>query len=200
MPPTAFLRSGALYKTLRVANIIIVLIITSVIVFIAVFPVFSSVCLNVNMYGKTAGFSLYLFGIPVYSINVKLDGNRIQVKKTFKKPYLLSLSPSVAFKAKMPVIKNISVLSVKITSDIGIKGDIFLPITIIFALDAAKYAVFGAIKSYRPHIRLCNDINVFDGKSVLRAYIRVKTVFNLIDVAAIVIGAFLEKIRYAIAK
>lgn len=176
------------------------MLVTLIVISILIFPFFSSVYLSAKWQEKTACITISIFGISLYKINTKLVGTQVTVKKTFRKPYRTGLLPSLNFRGKMPKIKNINVLSVETILNIGINADAFASLALIFSLNVANIPVCAALNAYKPFLKLKNNINIYEDVNVLDAYLRLKTVFNLIDVIMIIVGILSEKIYNAIGK
>lgn len=190
---------GFRYKTLLFANIIIVPILIAVI-FILVFPFFPSICLYLNKDDKSAEFFVKIFGIKVFYAAAMVKNNGLYVKKTFKKPYLVKLSVPTNIRGNIKKIKKIGILSVDAAFNIGLGENDLSGFLAVSTLQNVQIAVFNALKTDKPHLKLKNEINVYDNSDAFNAVIKIKTIFNLIDVLTVLFYNLTEKIHYGITK
>ena len=192
---------GFQYKTLRFANIIIVPILIALsISLVLIFPFFPSIYLYLKKDEKSAGFLVKLFGIKVFYVTATLKNNGLYVKKTFKKPYLIKFSLPKNVRGNIKKVKKIGILSVNAVIKIGLgENDVssFLGVSI---LQNAEMAVFNALKTDKPHLKLKNEINVYDNSNVFDLSLKIKAVFNVIDVLTVLFYNLTEKIHYGITK
>lgn len=190
---------GFRYKTSMFANIIIVPILISVI-FILIFPFFPSICLYLNKDEKSAGFFVKIFGIKVFYVMAILKNNGLYVKKTFKKTYLVKLSVPTNIRGNIKKIKKIGILSVNSAFNIGLKENDLSGFLAVSTLQNVQIAVFNAVKTNKPHIKLKNEINVYENSNIFDLSLKIKTIFNLIDVLTVLFYNLTEKIYYGITK
>ena len=192
---------GFQYKTLRFANIIIVPILIALsISLVLIFPFFPSIYLYLKKDEKSAGFLVKLLGIKVFYVTATLKNNGLYVKKTFKKPYLIKFSLPKNVRGNIKKVKKIGILSVNAVIKIGLgENDVssFLGVSI---LQNAEMAVFNALKTDKPHLKLKNEINVYDNSNVFDLSLKIKAVFNVIDVLTVLFYNLTEKIHYGITK
>lgn len=167
---------------------------------VLIFPFFVSFYVSVQKQEKTAKFAVAIFGIVVFKLNAKLEGYRLYIVKSFKKPYFVSMT--APFDRRKPLIKlpKISVLSVNSLIKAGVYGDIFVPFIFISAFDAVKNSVFSAINANKPYLRLNCDINVYQDSDSFAAFLCVKTAINPVDVIIYIISIISEKLYHAIGK
>lgn len=175
-----------LYKTPVFADIIIVIIGTLIAVFILTFPLFCSVYGAVYLKQKKAKIAVALFGIVVFKYNARLSFS--------------SLLKSFGGNNPLTKIPKISVLSVKSIINTGIKDDVFLPVMAISAFATAKNTIFNVLHENKPYLKLNCDVNVYNGESILDIFLRVKAVFNLVDVVKYLFQILSEKLRNVIRK
>ena len=97
-------------------------------------------------------------------------------------------------------IKKIGILSVNSAFNIGLGENYFSGILAVSMLQNVQIAVFNALKTDKPHLKLKNEINVYDNTNIFDMVIKVKAVFNLIDVITVLFYNLTEKIHYEITK
>ena len=175
-----------MHKTRFFADSIIVIIGTFIAVFILIFPLFFSVYAAFSLKEKTAKIIVALFGVKVFQYNARIDFS--SVLKSFGSKNMLT---------KLP---KISVLSVNGVVNTGIIDDIFVPVIAVSALSTVKNAVFRVLRENKPHLKLTCDINAYCGESILDVFLRVKVLFNLIDVIKYLFQILSEKLYNVIAK
>ena len=167
---------------------------------VLIFPFFPSIYLYLKKDEKSAGFLVKLLGIKVFYVTATLKNNGLYVKKTFKKPYLVKFSLPKNVRGNIKKVKKIGILSVNSVIKIGLgENDIsaFLGVSI---LQNAEIAVFNALKTDKPHLKLKNEINVYDNSKVFDLSFKIKAVFNVIDVLTVLFYNLTEKIHYGITK
>ena len=167
---------------------------------VLIFPFFPSIYLYLKKDEKSAGFSVKLFGIKVFYVTATLKNNGLYVKKTFKKPYLVKFSLPKNVRGNIKKIKKIGILSINSAFNIGLGENdlsVFLGVSVI---QNAQIAAFSALKTDKPHLKLKNQINVYDNSTVFDVAIKVKAVFNMIDVLTVLFYNLTEKIHYGITK
>lgn len=176
------------------------LIITAICVAILIFPLFTTLYFTVKWREKTAFITITLFGFNLFKFNLAFIGNKIYIKKTFKRPYRIGLSSLSPLGAKMPKFLKFNVLSINILSNVSLDYNAFVQLTAISAVETLKNSVFNVIQAIKPYIKIKNDVNLYDKPFDLEVFLRVKAVFNAIDLIAFFIGKIMEKIHYAIGK
>lgn len=169
-------------------------------IFILIFPFFVSIYFSAQKNEKTIRFAITVFGKTVFRLNAAIFGSEIFVNRTFKKPYKLKFTPFFRGKMmKFPKIKKISVLSVRVLTRVGFKDNFFIPFY-MNSLNFAENAVFKAFENAKPYLKIKNDLNLYQDKNVLDVFLRVNTVFNLVDIIRIFINILSEKISYAFGR
>ena len=170
------------------------------IIVVLIFPFFPSIYLYLKKDDKSAGFLVKIFGIKVFYVTAMLKNNGLYVKKTFKKPYFVKFSVPTNMRGNIKKIKKIGILSINSAFKIGLgENDIsaFLGVSII---QNAQIVAFNALKTDKPHLKLKNQINIYDNSTVFDVAIKVKAVFNMIDVLTVLFYNLTEKIHYGITK
>lgn len=166
---------------------------------IAVFPLFSTVYVAVDKNDKSCKFRLSLFGITVFKYLIIADGFTFRIQKSFKKPYSVNLYDFFGKTDYNSVkrLKNISVLAVDLKTDAGAND------TTDFALISAIYAainlIFCTVKA-NANVKTHSTLNLYYGVSGFCTVMRIKTVFNLLDLLTIFLLNFWGKLKYAIGK
>lgn len=176
------------------------ILITLTVSLLLIFPFFPSVYFYLKKDEKSAGVFVKIFGIKVFCVNATLNNNGLYVKKTFKKPYSAKLSFPKSMRGNIEKIKKIGILSVDSVFKIGLKDNDFYGLLGVSVLQNVHTAVFNALKADKPHLKLKNEINLYDNSTVFDAALKVKAVFNVIDVLAVLFYNLTEKIHYGIAK
>jgi len=167
---------------------------------VLIFPFFPSVYFYLKKDEKSAGFFVKIFGIKVFCVNATLKNNGLYVKKTLKKPYFLRFSLPTNVQGNIKKIKKIGILSINSVFKIGLgENDVsgFLGVSM---LQNVQIAVFNAIKTDKPHLKIKNEINVYDNSTVFDLSVKIKAVFNVIDVLTVLFYILTEKIHYGITK
>ena len=167
---------------------------------IAVFPLLSAVYISVDKNDKSFKIAFSLFGITLFKYNAVINAFGFTVKKTIKKPYSRAWADVIKKPQTKSAIKlnRISVLSVDVKSDIGLNETSAL--MLVSAANIVKTAIYGVIRTLKPNVKITDDLNVYYNSTELRVFLRVKTVFNLLDLFSILILHLWGKFNYAIGK
>ena len=174
-----------------------ILIIT---VIILIFPFFPSVYFYLKKDEKTCGFDVKIFGIKVFSLAATWQNDGIYVKKTFKKPYYLRFSWPVNMRGKIKTFKKIGILSLNSTMNIGLSDGEFSKVLAVSTVDNVQIALFNALKTQKPFLKLQHAINVYEDSDIFDAAVKMKTVFNIVDILTVLFYYLTEKIYYGISK
>ena len=172
----------------------------TVALFSTIFPLFSAVYISFDKRDRLFKFAFSLFGITVFKYNAIINACGFTVKKTFKKPYSVVWADLIGKPSftGVSVLKHISVLSVDLKADIGLDGTSAL--MLISSVNIAAIALSGIIGTLKPSAEINDELNVYCDSTALHAFLRVKTVFNLLDILTIFTLKIWGKIKYAIGK
>ncbi|GEM_PF-2760980 len=172
----------------------------TVAIVIAIFPLLSAVYVSVDKNDKSFKLTFSLFGITLFKYNAVISAFGFKVKKTFKKPYSREWADVIKKPQAMGAIKlsRISVLSIETIADIGLNETSAL--MLVSAANVAKTAIYGIIQALKPNVKIADDLNVYYNSAALRVFLRVKTVFNILDLFSIFILHLWENFNYAIGK
>ncbi len=157
----------------------------TVAVITAIFPLFLTVYISADKNDKSFKLAFSLFGITLFRYNAIISGFTWRVKKTFKKPYSVNLYDLLKKPAFTGVnkLQKIGVLSVELITDIGASEASF--VAAISSINIAETVIFGIIKSLKPNVKINNELNVYYNSEVLRVILRVKAVFNILDLLTV---------------
>lgn len=135
-----------------------------------------------------------LFGITIFKLSAYLNGTRIIIKKTFKKQY--EMNATLLYKSKkMPIIKQISLLSAKFILETNIGENVFASLFSVYLINTLKNLLFDVIKSYSPTLKANGDIFAYEEDKKFNAYLRLVFILNPITVIYNIIFFLMEKIK-----
>ena len=160
-------------------------------------PIFANIYIAFDKDKKALKAEIFLFKISVFKFNLIVKGVNFYIKRSFKRPYIVTISPQFKKPKFMPKIRHISVIFAETFYNFGINDEIFTPLFIISAINTVQNETAEIIRFYKPNLRQNHIINVYFGERGVAVYFHLKTVFNLLDVLFNLFYYLSEKIHYA---
>ena len=149
-------------------------------------PFFITLYGAISLKEKTAKIHLELFGIVIYSRNLKYTC--FTILKTIWNGNLLTKSPKP------------SILSIKGVINVGTTDDLFVPAFTLACFDYVKTTFCKAIKEFKPYLKLNIDTDFFLETNIFDIAFKVNAVLNLVDIIQYLFKILSEKIKNVIGK
>lgn len=169
-------------------------IIVAVVFAIMIFPLFLQVYLFTDIRSKRLLIKIKLFGLKIFKLSAKLDGGRIWIKRTFKRPYCIKITNAFKSSGKLFRFKGVGVLQLSSILNVGVSGDFFYPDLAISSVFTAENLVLQAIRVKRPHLKTQNVVNVYENSAVLNVFFRASLIINVFFVIINIVSNLTEMI------
>lgn len=160
-------------------------------------PIFANIYIAFDKDKKAVKAEIFLFKISVFKFNLMIKGLKFYIKQSFKKPYIVTISPKFKKPKFIPKIRHISVFSAYAVYNFGIKEENFTPLFILSAINTIHNKTAEIFSYYKPNLQHGYTMNIYLGESDVAVFLRLKTVFNLLDIIYNIFIFLSEKILYA---
>ena len=171
------------------------ILITVIIVFVLIFPIFINLYLLLDINMKKAYFSIYLYDV------IKVLGGYAQVIKSGfafhlseKKAIILPFRSFFGIKQNYNLTNNFKIISFSNCLEIGNNNDLFVTLYLGYTLNIVAEKLFKIIRYNRNGLKLHNDINIYTENDLLKTSCKSIVVFNLLSIISLLIKLILRKI------
>lgn len=147
---------------------------------------------------KKLYFVIKIYGlIRVLSGYITIKNNLILIKYGKKKTYFSPLKNVFGLRKKIKPFLDLHLVNIKSLTEIGSDNDLISPFSYAFILQYINYYFCEVLNKVKPYLKIKNDVNVIENKSIFNVYLSFTIVFNFITVIASLLKILTEKIFYA---
>ncbi len=170
-----------------------------ILVAIIIFPIFMNGFIFLSLENKKAFFSVCLFKtIKILGGYAEIVEGGIAFHVSEKRAILLPYKSLTGMKKKIKPLKDYHITKCNFAVDVGIKENLLLSSEIAYVVSFFSEIIKWFFSNNKFHLKINNELNVFDGKDIFNFYAKLTVVFNLLMILLSFIKIIAGKIIYAI--